>query len=138
MGRKLFDGKDYEEVIRKLETAWALGCADTEAALLADISSAALCEFLKANSKISERKAQLKETPILKARAQLHKSIHNGDGKLALQYLERARNKEFAPRSELSGPDGISLINIDWANAALSNPELAADISKLMGKIAKK
>jgi hypothetical protein len=109
MGRKQFDGKDYAEVIRKLETAWSLGCMDTEAALLADISSAALCEFLKAHPEIAERKERLKENPVLKARATLYKAIEKGDGKLALQYLERKRKKEFSTRQEMTGPDGAPL-----------------------------
>ncbi len=51
--------------------------------------------------------------------------------------VERGYGKS-TERHEVTGADGGPLINIDWANAALSNPELAADISKLMGKIAKK
>lgn len=51
--------------------------------------------------------------------------------------IERGYGKS-KEHHEITGPDGGPLINIDWANAALSNPELSADISKLMGKIAKK
>lgn len=109
MGRRLFDGKNYESVVQKLEQAWALGCSDAEASLYADISKAALCEFLKANPKIAERKERLKETPILKARAAIFKAIEKGDGQLALKYLERKLKREFSTLQELSGPDGKPL-----------------------------
>ena len=109
MGRKQFDGKDYEEVIRKLETAWAIGCSDAEAALFAGISKASLCEFLQSHPQIAERKELLKEQPVLQARMTLFNSIKKGDGKLAIDYLARARKKEFCTRQEQTGPDGAPL-----------------------------
>lgn len=109
MGRKQFDGKDYAEVIRKLETAWAIGCSDGEAALFAGISKASLCEFLQGHPEIAERKELLKEQPVLQARMTLFNSIKKGDGKLAISYLERARKKEFCTRQEQTGPDGVPL-----------------------------
>ena len=109
MGRKLFDGKDYDTVIQKIETAWALGCSDAEAALFAGISKAGLCQFLQAHPDITERKELLKETPVLQARMTLYNSIKKGDGKLAIAYLERARKKEFCTRQEQTGPDGTPL-----------------------------
>jgi hypothetical protein len=51
--------------------------------------------------------------------------------------VERGYGKS-SEHLEVTGAGGLPLINIDWANTALNNPELAADISKLMGKIAKK
>ena len=105
-GRPLFDGKDYDTVIQKLETAWALDCSDAEASLLAGISPAALSDFLKKHPEVSERKLQLKEQPVLSARNTLHKAISKGDGPLALKYLERKKKKEFSTLQELSGPEG--------------------------------
>jgi len=101
-GRPLFDGKNYDEVIRKLETAWALDCTDAEAASFADISKAALCEFLQKHPDVAERKSRLKEKPVLSARNALHKAINNGDATLALKYLERKRKDEFSTRQEFA------------------------------------
>ena len=100
-GRKLFDGKDYNTVLQKLEQAWALDCTDAEASSLADISSAALSDLLKKHPDISERKKRLKEKPVLSARNTLHKAINQGDADLALKYLERKRKDEFSTRQEL-------------------------------------
>jgi len=96
-GRKLFDGKNYETVVRKLCTAWARDCTDSEAAAFAGISKAALSGFLKNNPLISEQKERLKQTPVLKARETLHRAIEEGDAGLALKYLERKLKEEFSP-----------------------------------------
>lgn len=108
-GRKLFDGKNYDIVIQKLEQAWALDCSDVEAAAYADISSAALSDFLKKNPNVSERKSRLKQRPVLAARSVVVKKIQGGDAKLAMQYLERKKSAEFSTMQKVAGPDGKSL-----------------------------
>ena len=104
-GRKQFDGKSIDDVVRKLETAWALDCTDTEACALADISQSALVDFLKKNPTISEKKHRLKQTPFLSARAAVIEAFKD-DPNLALKYLERKLKSEFALRHEFSGPGG--------------------------------
>jgi hypothetical protein len=96
-GRKLFDGKNETDVIQKLESVWALGGTDAEAAFYADISKAALSEYLTKHPDISERKEALKNNPILLAR----KSVLDGikiDPDLALKYLERKCKDEFSTK----------------------------------------
>lgn len=96
-GRKLFDGKNEKDVIQKLESVWALGGTDAEAAFYADISKAALSEYLTKHPDISERKEALKNNPILLAR----KSVIDGikiDPDLALKYLERKCKDEFSTK----------------------------------------
>lgn len=96
-GRKLFDGKNEKDVIRKLENVWGLGGTDAEAAFYADISKAALSEYLTKHPDISERKEALKNNPILLAR----KSVIDGikiDPDLALKYLERKCKDEFSTK----------------------------------------
>lgn len=100
-GRPLFDGKDYDTVISNLETAWAMGCSDVEAASLADISSSALCEFLKRRPEVSERKEQLKQKPFLAARKAIMDSMQGGDAEMALKFLERKLKAEFSTRHEI-------------------------------------
>lgn len=112
-GRKWFDGKDESAVIAKLETAWALGCSDKEAAAYADITAASLCRYLQNHSAVLERKEQLKERPVLAARNTLLKAIQGGDGDLALKFLERKRRDEFATRSEISETSHIVVQTAD-------------------------
>jgi len=114
VGRKIFDGKNYEDVILKLEEAWALDCSDAEAAAFANISPPALCEFLKNNPKISERKQQLKQRPVLAARDTLVKAIKGDEGvpgnaDLALKYLERKRKDEFSLLQKIETTDTVSI-----------------------------
>jgi len=105
-GRPLVDGKDYDTVLRKLETAWALDCSDAEAARFASISAAALSDFLKKHPDIAERKLQLKDQPMLSARNTLLKAISRGNAELALKYLERKCKGEFSLRTETTGAGG--------------------------------
>jgi len=74
-GRKQFNGKNEEIVIQKLEQVWAVDGTDTEAAFFADISPAALCEYLKSHPKVAERKEALKNRPILLARIAMIESF---------------------------------------------------------------
>lgn len=97
-----------EDVVRKLEEAFLLGCSDAEACLVADISETALYEYQKANPKFTERKRLLKENPVYLARKSVISSMGN-DGDLALKFLERKRKDEFSLRQELTGKDGKDL-----------------------------
>jgi len=87
------------ETIAKLEEAFALGCTDREACLWADIATATLYKWQVKNPDFTERKAQLKETPILKARQSVIGALKD-DPKLALAYLERRAKSEFSLRTE--------------------------------------
>lgn len=99
------------ETIAKLEEAFALGCTDREACLWADIATTTLYKYQEKNLDFAERKAQLKETPILKARLSIVSALKD-DPKLALSYLERKLKSEFSLRQELTGADGKDLTPI--------------------------
>lgn len=87
-----------------MEEVWAMDGSDAEAASFADISTASLSEFLTKHPDIAERKAKLKERPVLKARTTVVNNLHDPD--LALRYLEKKAKREFGNRLELSNdPD---------------------------------
>ena len=146
-GRKLFDGKNKDAVILKLMQAWSVGASDQEASAHAEISDSALCQFLKSHPDISKQKDQLKEKPILNARVTLAKAITKGDGKLALQYLERKLKREFSTlqrvesdftgKIETSDPDMENLKN-DVSGLANAVDREVAEIEKLKKAIEKK
>jgi len=145
MGRKLFDGKNYDAVILKLLQAWSVGGSDQEAAAHAEISDSSLCQFLKSHPDISKQKQQLKEKPVLSARSTLHKAIAGGDGALALKYLERKRKQEFSTLQEVksdihmetSDPETETLKNdIAGINAAIARE--IAEIEKLQKAVNRK
>lgn len=126
-GRPLFDGKDINLVLAKLEEVWALGGSDAEAALFADISASSLSRYLDAHPEVAQRRDALRERPVLLARRALIESfdgheykatekVKDAEGRevekevtrnapkcpdLALKYLERRKKDEFSPKSEI-------------------------------------
>ena len=117
-GRPLFDGKDEDTVIAKLESAFSIGCTDKEACMQADISPSALYNYQKNNPDFQERKDMLKEKLVLAARNTVSNVIQekeiiklqdkgvvkssNVPTERALKtsqwYLERKKKSEFAPQ----------------------------------------
>lgn len=95
------------ETVKKLEEAFALGCSDLEACLMADISKQTLYNYQDANPEFIDRKEKLKESPVLIARTTVVREIQN-DADLAMKYLERKCKKEFSTKTEteLFGKDG--------------------------------
>lgn len=87
------------DVIAKLEEAFAWGCSDVEACLWADIAPATLYKYQEKHPEFTERKAELKETPIMLARKTVIKGVKvNPD--LALKFLERKKKDEFSTKTE--------------------------------------
>ena len=94
-----------DEVLLKLEEAFALDCTDLEACLFAGISKSALYHYQEGNEEFKERKQLLKETVVLAARTTVSKEVKiNAD--MALKYLERKKKSEFSLRVENTGADG--------------------------------
>lgn len=108
VGRKLFDGKDEQLVLKKLEEAFAFGASDLEACFYADISTAALYAYQKNNPEFLLRKEKLKERPVLIARQSVLKQMST-DGDLALKYLERKKKDEFSTKTEVENTGTIEI-----------------------------
>lgn len=87
------------EVIAKLEEAFAWGCSDVEACLWADIATKTLYVYQEKNPEFTQRKAELKETPILLARKSVVTKLKN-DPRLSMDYLSRKKKEEFSTKSE--------------------------------------
>lgn len=111
VGRPIFDGKDVNIVIQKLEQVWSIGGTDKEACLYADISPAALSNYLKNHPVISERKTALLESPKLKARQEVIKGLSNNP-EFALKYLERKASNEFAIKNKVEHSADQTFV--DW------------------------
>lgn len=87
-------------VILKLEQAAAIGCPLRECAIYAGIGYTTLMEYLKRNEDFRNRLEDLKETPILAARANVIRDITNHKNvSTSLEYLRRKRRDEFADKS---------------------------------------
>ena len=89
------------ETIGKLEQAFAYGASDKEACFYAGINPESLYKYQREHPEFTERKEALKESPILRARETVVKSLD--DPKNAQWYLERKKKDEFSQRSEITG-----------------------------------
>ena len=90
------------DTIQKLEEAFAFGCTDLEACLYADISSSLFYDYQAKHPEFLDRKNQLKENPVLKARMVLLDALDAKDITTAHKVLDRREGKKV----QLSGPDG--------------------------------
>lgn len=95
------------EVLLKLEHAFSIGCTDLEACVYADIGQSTLYAYQKDNHAFLERKHELKEKPMLKARSIIADKLNNNDPETARWYAERKKKSEFSTRQETTGADGL-------------------------------
>lgn len=117
VGRKTFDGKDEKIILLKLEEAFSIGCTDEEACTYADISTSSFYNYQKDRPEFQERKARLKDKPILLARKVVVDAIKDKDTDMAFKYLERKRKAEFGTRLDLT-TDGepLNKITVEFLN----------------------
>ena len=83
-----------EELLQKLEEAFAWGCTDDEACVYADISPSSLYNYQNEKPEFLERKELLKTKPILRARQIVIEAMEKNPT-LAFKFLERKRRDEF-------------------------------------------
>lgn len=100
-----------EDVLHKLEEAFALGCTDLEACLYADISKTVLYNYQKEHPEFVERKEELKEKPVLKARTTVVKSLD--DPNHAFKYLERKKRGEFGQQIDINAEIATKIVSVD-------------------------
>jgi hypothetical protein len=100
--------KMTDEAIRKLGEAFAIDATIAEACFYANISIDTYHRWVKENPKLSDQFERLRQTPILKARETVAKSLDNVTD--AKWYLERKRKGEFSPRVETENTHKVETI----------------------------
>lgn len=113
------DPKDYKkkgrpskitaEIVAKLEQAYKIGANDTEACLHAGIDRTTLFRYEQSNPDFSNKKAEWKRNPILKAKHTIFKNLD--DPSVAKWLLER-KDDEFKNKQEISG--NVSVIPTEF------------------------
>ncbi|MGM0175703.1 hypothetical protein [Enterococcus sp. DIV0800] len=98
-----------EKVLQKLEYAFSYGLTDKEACVLADIAPSTLYNYCEKNPAFSERKEELKNKPIIKAKMNLVDSLKAGDEKATIWYLERKARNEFGNVQKIEHSGAIEL-----------------------------
>ena len=102
--------KFTKDVIRKLEEAFSWDCTIEEACLYADIHRDTYYRNLPDHPGLSDRFAELRLHPVLKARETVVKKLKESYPN-AMDYLARKRKTEFSPRQEVTGADGQPLFD---------------------------
>jgi predicted DNA-binding protein YlxM (UPF0122 family) len=100
-----------EDVVNKLEQAFALDCTIEEACLYADISRQTYYNKIKERPELFDRFEELRQRPFLKARQTLVKNLDQPEH--AKWYMERKKKKEFATRQEVENTGRIEVVNIE-------------------------
>jgi len=90
-----------DATVNKLEQAFSLGCTDVEACLYAGISRTTLFNYTKKNPEFVNRKAELKESLVLKSRTVIKKALDADDEMTAKWYLERKKKDEFGTKTNI-------------------------------------
>jgi len=98
-----------KSVLQKLESVFSIGGSDREACIYADIAMSTLYNYQIAKPEFVERKRDLKEKPILKARQEVVKGL-SGNPEFSLKYLERKKKREFGKSLALTGAGGKDLV----------------------------
>lgn len=95
------------ETVNKLEEVFALDGTIEEACLFADISRTTYYNWIKDNEEMEERFNILRQSPFLKARRTIVKSLDNPQ--YAFEYMKRKKKNEFSERQEMTGAEGKEL-----------------------------
>jgi len=119
-----------QEVVGKLEFAFAFDSTVEEACLYGGISPDTYYTFCKQHPDFSERIAALRCAPTLMARMCVVRAAEH-DADLALKYLERKRPQEFSTRAQIHHTGEVS-------DRHSIDPEQIALIKRAMGNFAKK
>lgn len=85
------------ETIDKLEYVFAMGGTDLEACLYANVGMSTLYAYQENHPEFQERKLELKQTPLLRARTTVLNSLDT-DVNSAWRYVER-KDPELNPKS---------------------------------------
>ena len=81
-----------EDIIRRLEDAFSLGCSDAEACCFAGVTLQVFQEHLKSDPAFKDRREILKQRPQLLARQTVFKALKE-DPQIALEYLDRVNGR---------------------------------------------
>ncbi|MFA7285238.1 MAG: hypothetical protein WC011_00105 [Candidatus Paceibacterota bacterium] len=95
-GRPLFDGKNVDVVIAKLQYAFSIGATAKEACCFADISTDSFYRYCNKYPEFRNKIELLQTTPIFLARVAIYNAIVNGDLKMVRWFLERKCPEEFS------------------------------------------
>lgn len=132
-GRKHKPAKLDEHIIARVEDALSLGCTQSEACILANITPKTLIEFKKENPVWAEREKFLMDTQVRKAKGVISDALDNGDVNTAKWYLEKKCREEFGNQIKINNTVTIKQAVVNWQktiNAEFSEVQEVEDSSQ--------
>ena len=108
------------DILAKLETAYAIGANNREAALYAGVSESCLYRYIAAHPDFKERIEALRRNPVLKAKSVIMDELESGDGVTARWLLERRASDEYTTRAEVA-IDADGVLTIEERQTALDD-----------------
>ena len=108
-----------DDVVKKLEEAFAMDCTVEEACLMANISKQTYYNWINSFPEWKERFDELKNHPFLKARKTIVDSLDKPE--YAYRYMERKKKKEFGQNVDIT-TDGKEL-TVNVINYANNTPD---------------
>ena len=139
IGRPLFDGKNVQDVLTKLQIAFACRANNYEAAAFAGITYLQLTRYLYEHKDFQEERRRLRNLAPLKAKMTIVKGIEK-DPYLALRYLQNIKPTEFTPdanKHEDSANKGDININFKVIEVMNNIPEFKETKPKKLRKYRK-
>lgn len=120
--------KKTEEVLSKLDYAFAIDCSIVEACLYAGISETTYHRWVGEDSKLKERFDRQKQATVLKAKVAVHEKVDQSYSN-AMDYLSRKQKKQYSTRQEMTGADGEELKQVTKiiVNGNQHRPDAEAD-----------
>lgn len=107
--------KIKEEELRKLETAFKMGCNAEEARAFAEIPSTTYYDYLRNNPNFSQKIAMWRQNPVLKAKRTIYINLDNAD--TAKWYLERKCKEEFSTKQVIENEPIVQKVFITKEDA---------------------
>lgn len=105
-------------VVQKLEQAFAIDATIEEACSYAGIARQTYYDYIEKNPEFSDRIADLRNRPVLKARQTVVQKLGESYGS-AMDYLKRKRKQEFGDTTDITtGGEKISTPSSDVARIA--------------------
>lgn len=105
------------EIINKLEQAFSMGASDAEACAYVDIATSIFYRYQDAHPEFRERKNQLKEKMVLKARSVILNALNEKDKDTAKWYLERKCKNEFSTKQVIENEPIVQKVFITKEDA---------------------
>lgn len=97
VGRPVFDGKDENMVVAKLQFAFSIDATVKEACFYADISTDSYYRYCNKYPEFRNKIDLIKTKTNLLARVVIHNSLASGNVRTAKWYLERKSPEEYSP-----------------------------------------